>query len=153
MPTRLSHDHRAFSNVSSRNPIAIREKFTRNVVSHLFSVPAQPPDGLLSVEGVRLRRSPFLFQRVANQALTVSPQPAVTVEGPVSKMSPPTNDVTNGVVAPPNTMAPRVSPTANPALTTINPPTHKRTPKDFIFGKVIGEGSFSTVSVLLRKLN
>ncbi|XP_017887909.1 3-phosphoinositide-dependent protein kinase 1 isoform X2 [Ceratina calcarata] len=83
--------------------------------------------------------------RVANQALTVSPQPAVTVEGPVSKMSPPTNDVTNGVVAPPNTLAPRVSPTANPALTTNNPPTHKRTPNDFIFGKVIGEGSFSTV--------
>ncbi|XP_033175080.1 3-phosphoinositide-dependent protein kinase 1 isoform X3 [Bombus vosnesenskii] len=83
--------------------------------------------------------------RVANQALTVSPQPAVTVEGPVSKMSPPTNDVTNGVVAPPNTLAPRVSPTTNPALTTINPPTHKRTPKDFIFGKAIGEGSFSTV--------
>ncbi|XP_078040934.1 phosphoinositide-dependent kinase 1 isoform X1 [Augochlora pura] len=83
--------------------------------------------------------------RVANQALTVSPQPAVTVEGPVSKMSPPTNDVTNGVVAPANTLAPRVSPTTNPALTTINPPTHKRTPKDFIFGKVIGEGSFSTV--------
>ncbi|XP_076649639.1 phosphoinositide-dependent kinase 1 isoform X3 [Halictus rubicundus] len=84
-------------------------------------------------------------RRVANQALTVSPQPAVTVEGPVSKMSPPTNDVTNGVVAPANTLAPRVSPTTNPALTTINPPTHKRTPKDFIFGKVIGEGSFSTV--------
>ncbi|XP_078040935.1 phosphoinositide-dependent kinase 1 isoform X2 [Augochlora pura] len=60
-------------------------------------------------------------------------------------MSPPTNDVTNGVVAPANTLAPRVSPTTNPALTTINPPTHKRTPKDFIFGKVIGEGSFSTV--------
>ncbi|XP_053970665.1 3-phosphoinositide-dependent protein kinase 1 isoform X1 [Hylaeus volcanicus] len=82
---------------------------------------------------------------VANQALTVSPQPAVTVEGPVSKMSPPTNEVTNGVVAPANTLAPRVSSTTNPALTTINPPTHKRTPKDFIFGKVIGEGSFSTV--------
>ncbi|XP_015589189.1 3-phosphoinositide-dependent protein kinase 1 isoform X1 [Cephus cinctus] len=81
--------------------------------------------------------------RVANQALTVSPQPAVTVEGPVSKMSPPTNDVTNGVVAPPNTLAPRVN-TINPALG-INLPTHKRNPKDFIFGKVIGEGSFSTV--------
>lgn len=66
----------------------------------------------------------------------------------MSKMSPPTNDVTNGVVAPTNTLAPRVSPTVNPTLTTINPPTHKRTPKDFIFGKVIGEGSFSTVSVL-----
>lgn len=64
----------------------------------------------------------------------------------MSKMSPPTNDVTNGVVAPPSTLAPRVPPTANPSLTTINPPTHKRTPKDFIFGKVIGEGSFSTVS-------
>lgn len=87
-----------------------------------------------------------MFQRVANQALTVSPQPAVTVEGPVSRMSPPTNDVTNGVVAPPSTLAPRVPPTTNPSLTTINPPTHKRTPKDFIFGKVIGEGSFSTVS-------
>ncbi|XP_050448177.1 3-phosphoinositide-dependent protein kinase 1 isoform X3 [Cataglyphis hispanica] len=60
-------------------------------------------------------------------------------------MSPPTNDVTNGVVAPPSTLAPRVPPTTNPTLTTINPPTHKRTPKDFIFGKVIGEGSFSTV--------
>ncbi|XP_076241271.1 phosphoinositide-dependent kinase 1 isoform X3 [Calliopsis andreniformis] len=83
--------------------------------------------------------------RVANQALTVSPQPAVTVEGPVSKMSPPTNDVTNGVVAPTNTLAPRVSPTVNPTLTPMNPPTHKRSPKDFIFGKVIGEGSFSTV--------
>ncbi|XP_025163195.1 3-phosphoinositide-dependent protein kinase 1 isoform X2 [Harpegnathos saltator] len=92
-----------------------------------------------------LKRSAFRLQRVANQALTVSPQPAVTVEGPVSKMSPPTNDVTNGVVAPPSTLAPRVPPTANPSLTTINPPTHKRTPKDFIFGKVIGEGSFSTV--------
>ncbi|XP_067216150.1 3-phosphoinositide-dependent protein kinase 1 isoform X2 [Linepithema humile] len=89
-----------------------------------------------------------LFSRVANQALTVSPQPAVTVEGPVSKMSPPTNDVTNGVVAPPSTLAPRVPPTtnlSNPSLTSINPQTHKRTPKDFIFGKVIGEGSFSTV--------
>lgn len=91
------------------------------------------------------RRLKKLFKRVANQALTVSPQPAVTVEGPVSKMSPPTNDVTNGVVAPPSTLAPRVPPTTNPSLTTINPPTHKRTPKDFIFGKVIGEGSFSTV--------
>ncbi|XP_015589191.1 3-phosphoinositide-dependent protein kinase 1 isoform X2 [Cephus cinctus] len=58
-------------------------------------------------------------------------------------MSPPTNDVTNGVVAPPNTLAPRVN-TINPALG-INLPTHKRNPKDFIFGKVIGEGSFSTV--------
>ncbi|KAL6442209.1 hypothetical protein ACFW04_002467 [Cataglyphis niger] len=87
----------------------------------------------------------FYFSRVANQALTASPQPAVTVEGPVSRMSPPTNDVTNGVVAPPSTLAPRVPPTTNPTLTTINPPTHKRTPKDFIFGKVIGEGSFSTV--------
>ncbi|XP_011331287.1 3-phosphoinositide-dependent protein kinase 1 isoform X2 [Ooceraea biroi] len=84
-------------------------------------------------------------KRVANQALTVSPQPAVTVEGPVSRMSPPTNDVTNSVVAPPTTLAPRVPPTASPSLDTINPPTHKRTPKDFIFGKVIGEGSFSTV--------
>ncbi|XP_012284119.1 3-phosphoinositide-dependent protein kinase 1 isoform X2 [Orussus abietinus] len=82
--------------------------------------------------------------RVANQALTVSPQPAVTVEGPVSKMSPPTNDVTNGVVAPPATLAPRVPSTTNPDMT-INSPTRKRTPKDFIFGKVIGEGSFSTV--------
>ncbi|XP_076672178.1 phosphoinositide-dependent kinase 1 isoform X3 [Andrena cerasifolii] len=82
---------------------------------------------------------------VANQALTVSPQPAATVEGPVSKMSPPTNDVTNGVVAPTNTLAPRVSPVANPGLNPQNPPTHKRSPKDFIFGKVIGEGSFSTV--------
>ncbi|XP_076241282.1 phosphoinositide-dependent kinase 1 isoform X4 [Calliopsis andreniformis] len=60
-------------------------------------------------------------------------------------MSPPTNDVTNGVVAPTNTLAPRVSPTVNPTLTPMNPPTHKRSPKDFIFGKVIGEGSFSTV--------
>ncbi|KAH0955180.1 hypothetical protein HN011_010033 [Eciton burchellii] len=60
-------------------------------------------------------------------------------------MSPPTNDVTNSVVAPPSTLAPRVPPTASPSLDTINPPTHKRTPKDFIFGKVIGEGSFSTV--------
>ncbi|KAI4499327.1 hypothetical protein M0802_005587 [Mischocyttarus mexicanus] len=85
----------------------------------------------------------FLLQRVANQALTVSPQPAVTVEGPVSKMSPPTNDVTNGVVAPAATLAPRVP--TNPSLTTVDPLTHKRTPKDFIFGKVIGEGSFSTV--------
>ncbi|XP_018052031.1 PREDICTED: 3-phosphoinositide-dependent protein kinase 1 isoform X1 [Atta colombica] len=85
----------------------------------------------------------YYVARVANQALTVSPQPAVTVEGPVSKMSPPTNDVNNGVVASPSTLAPRVPPTTNPSLT--NPPTHKRTPKDFIFGKVIGEGSFSTV--------
>ncbi|XP_032674497.1 3-phosphoinositide-dependent protein kinase 1 isoform X5 [Odontomachus brunneus] len=91
-----------------------------------------------------LKRSAFRLQRVANQALTVSPQPAVTVEGPVSKMSPPTNDVTNGVVAPPSTLAPRVPPTANPSITANNLP-HKRTPKDFIFGKVIGEGSFSTV--------
>lgn len=67
----------------------------------------------------------------------------------MSKMSPPTNDVTNGVVAPPSTLAPRVPPTADPSLnnTINNPPTHKRTPKDFIFGKVIGEGSFSTVSL------
>jgi len=94
----------------------------------------------------------FGLQRVANQALTVSPQPAVTVEGPVSRMSPPTNDVTNSVVAPPSTLAPRVPPTASPSLDTINPPTHKRTPKDFIFGKVIGEGSFSTVSLFARAL-
>ncbi|XP_076241255.1 phosphoinositide-dependent kinase 1 isoform X1 [Calliopsis andreniformis] len=92
-----------------------------------------------------LRKCLITQKRVANQALTVSPQPAVTVEGPVSKMSPPTNDVTNGVVAPTNTLAPRVSPTVNPTLTPMNPPTHKRSPKDFIFGKVIGEGSFSTV--------
>ncbi|XP_014606328.1 PREDICTED: 3-phosphoinositide-dependent protein kinase 1 isoform X2 [Polistes canadensis] len=85
----------------------------------------------------------YYITRVANQALTVSPQPAVTVEGPVSKMSPPTNDVTNGVVAPAATLAPRVP--TNPSLATVNPLTHKRTPKDFIFGKVIGEGSFSTV--------
>ncbi|XP_043491809.1 3-phosphoinositide-dependent protein kinase 1 isoform X3 [Polistes fuscatus] len=85
----------------------------------------------------------YYITRVANQALTVSPQPAVTVEGPVSKMSPPTNDVTNGVVAPAATLAPRVP--TNPSLGTVNPLTHKRTPKDFIFGKVIGEGSFSTV--------
>lgn len=91
------------------------------------------------------RRLKKLFKRVANQALTVSPQPAVTVEGPVSKMSPPTNDVNNGVVASPSTLAPRVPPTTNPSLT--NPPTHKRSPKDFIFGKVIGEGSFSTVYI------
>ncbi|XP_043491817.1 3-phosphoinositide-dependent protein kinase 1 isoform X4 [Polistes fuscatus] len=58
-------------------------------------------------------------------------------------MSPPTNDVTNGVVAPAATLAPRVP--TNPSLGTVNPLTHKRTPKDFIFGKVIGEGSFSTV--------
>jgi len=96
---------------------------------------------------------------VANQALTVSPQPAVTVEGPVSKMSPPTNDVTNGVVAPPSTLAPRVPPTTNPTLNTIKLPSvqtttvHKRTPKDFIFGKVIGEGSFSTVSFFFSSSN
>lgn len=89
----------------------------------------------------------FMLQRVANQTLTASPQPAVTVEGPVSKMSPPTNDVTNGVMAPPSNLAPRVPSTTNPALTTINPPTHKRSATDFIFGKVIGEGSFSTVSL------
>ncbi|KAK0168186.1 hypothetical protein PV327_002012 [Microctonus hyperodae] len=90
------------------------------------------------------RRLKKLFKRVANQALTVSPQPTVTVEGPVSKMSPPTNDVTNGVgVVPPNNLAPRVPTTTNSTLTSLS--THKRTPKDFIFGKVIGEGSFSTV--------
>ncbi|XP_048516309.1 3-phosphoinositide-dependent protein kinase 1 isoform X2 [Athalia rosae] len=88
---------------------------------------------------------PFAELRVANQALTVSPQPAVAVEGPVSKMSPPTNDVTNGVVAPQTTMAPRVPPTTNPALVLTNRTPAKYTPKDFIFGKVIGEGSFGTV--------
>ncbi|XP_033211588.1 3-phosphoinositide-dependent protein kinase 1 isoform X2 [Belonocnema kinseyi] len=93
------------------------------------------------------RRLKKLFKRVANQTLTASPQPAVTVEGPGSKMSPPTNDVTNGVMAPPSNLAPRVPSTTNPALTTINPPTHKRSATDFIFGKVIGEGSFSTVYI------
>lgn len=108
-----------------------------------------------------------MLQRVANQTLTASPQPAVTVEGPVFKMSPPTNDVTNGVVvaASGDIVAPARLPTSpaatqqqlnNPTaqqqgLNTATPtttvvPTHKRTPKDFIFGKVIGEGSFSTVS-------
>lgn len=93
------------------------------------------------------KRLKKLFKRVANQTLTVSPQPAVTVEGPVSKMSPPTNDVTNGVIAPPSNLTPRVPSTTNPALTSINPPTHKRSSTDFIFGKVIGEGSFSTVYI------
>lgn len=83
---------------------------------------------------------------MANQALTVSPQPAVAVEGPVSKMSPPTNDVTNGVVAPQSTEVPRVPPTTNPSLVQTNRTPVKYTPKDFIFGKVIGEGSFGTVS-------
>ncbi|XP_046750227.1 3-phosphoinositide-dependent protein kinase 1 isoform X1 [Diprion similis] len=87
----------------------------------------------------------IIIVRVANQALTVSPQPAVAVEEPVSKMSPPTNDVTNGVVAPQNTAAPRVPPTTNPALAHTNRTPAKYTPKDFIFGKVIGEGSFGTV--------
>ncbi|XP_008203217.1 3-phosphoinositide-dependent protein kinase 1 isoform X2 [Nasonia vitripennis] len=84
-------------------------------------------------------------------------------------MSPPTNDVTNGVVvaAPGDIVAPARLPTSpaatqqqlnNPtgqqqqSLDTATPtttvvPTHKRTPKDFIFGKVIGEGSFSTVYI------
>lgn len=88
----------------------------------------------------------FWLQRVANQALTVSPQPAVTVEGPVSRMSPPTNDVTNSVVAPPSTLVPRVPSNMDPSLGSI-PLTHKRNSKDFIFGKMIGEGSFSTVSL------
>lgn len=100
------------------------------------------------------RRLKKLFKRVANQTLTASPQPAVTVEGPVFKMSPPTNDVTNGVVvaAPGDVVAPARLPTPaigvsppTQGLTITIPPTHKRTPKDFIFGKVIGEGSFSTV--------
>lgn len=34
---------------------------------------------------------------------------------------------------------------ASPSMPASAPPT-KRTPNDFIFGKVIGEGSFSTVS-------
>ncbi|XP_015119492.1 3-phosphoinositide-dependent protein kinase 1 isoform X2 [Diachasma alloeum] len=65
-------------------------------------------------------------------------------------MSPPTNDMTNGVVANQNTMTPRLPAAPNTEITTATTtttvlPTHKRTPKDFIFGKVIGEGSFSTV--------
>ncbi|XP_063975677.1 3-phosphoinositide-dependent protein kinase 1 isoform X2 [Diachasmimorpha longicaudata] len=91
-------------------------------------------------------------ERVANQALTVSPQPAVTVEEPVSKMSPPTNDMTNSVVANQNTISPCLPSTPNTDITTATTtttvlPTHKRSPKDFIFGKVIGEGSFSTVYI------
>ncbi|XP_043270665.1 3-phosphoinositide-dependent protein kinase 1 [Venturia canescens] len=63
-------------------------------------------------------------------------------------MSPPTNDVTNGVVVvvvASDELTPRVPPTGSPAIITTSLATHKRTPKDFIFGKVIGEGSFSTV--------
>ncbi|XP_011310738.1 3-phosphoinositide-dependent protein kinase 1 isoform X2 [Fopius arisanus] len=64
-------------------------------------------------------------------------------------MSPPTNDMTNGVVANQNTMTPRLPSSPNTGITTATTttalPTHKRTAKDFIFGKVIGEGSFSTV--------
>lgn len=91
-----------------------------------------------------------MFQRVANQTLSVSTQPAVvTVEGPVSKMSPPTNDVTSVVAAAPPPPPspdnlPRVPP-ANPTINTLQ--NHKRTANDFIFGKVVGEGSFSTVSI------
>ncbi|XP_046430594.1 3-phosphoinositide-dependent protein kinase 1 isoform X1 [Neodiprion fabricii] len=103
--------------------------------------PLKITDDIFQTEDV----TPFADLRVANQALTVSPQPAVAVEEPVSKMSPPTNDVTNGVVAPQNTSAPRVPPTTNPALAYTNRTPAKYTPKDFIFGKVIGEGSFGTV--------
>ncbi|XP_011495956.1 PREDICTED: 3-phosphoinositide-dependent protein kinase 1 isoform X2 [Ceratosolen solmsi marchali] len=68
-------------------------------------------------------------------------------------MSPPTNDVLNGVVvAVPGDATPARLPVAATDITssahsliTIIPPTQKRTPKDFIFGKVIGEGSFSMV--------
>ncbi|XP_053595037.1 3-phosphoinositide-dependent protein kinase 1 isoform X1 [Microplitis demolitor] len=84
-------------------------------------------------------------KRVANQTLSVSTQPTVTVEGPVCKMSPPTNDVTSGVVAPSDNLMPRVPPAANPTINILQP--HKRTANDFIFGKVIGEGSFSTVYI------
>ncbi|XP_057330480.1 3-phosphoinositide-dependent protein kinase 1 isoform X2 [Microplitis mediator] len=84
-------------------------------------------------------------KRVANQTLSVSTQSTVTVEGPVSKMSPPTNDVTSGVVAPSDNLMPRVPPAANPTINILQ--THKRTANDFIFGKVIGEGSFSTVYI------
>ncbi|XP_034936535.1 3-phosphoinositide-dependent protein kinase 1 isoform X2 [Chelonus insularis] len=91
-----------------------------------------------------------LFKRVANQTLTVSSlstvstQPTVTVEGSMqSKMSPPTNDVTNGVVAPADNLIARRPSTTNPPDPNIL--IQKRTPKDYIFGKVIGEGSFSIV--------
>ncbi|XP_031789102.1 3-phosphoinositide-dependent protein kinase 1 isoform X1 [Nasonia vitripennis] len=128
----------------------------------MTSLPTLP-----SIRSKNSESSPL--KRVANQTLTASPQPAVTVEGPVFKMSPPTNDVTNGVVvaAPGDIVAPARLPTSpaatqqqlnNPtgqqqqSLDTATPtttvvPTHKRTPKDFIFGKVIGEGSFSTVYI------
>ncbi|XP_034936534.1 3-phosphoinositide-dependent protein kinase 1 isoform X1 [Chelonus insularis] len=91
-----------------------------------------------------------LIKRVANQTLTVSSlstvstQPTVTVEGSMqSKMSPPTNDVTNGVVAPADNLIARRPSTTNPPDPNIL--IQKRTPKDYIFGKVIGEGSFSIV--------
>ncbi|XP_034936536.1 3-phosphoinositide-dependent protein kinase 1 isoform X3 [Chelonus insularis] len=60
-----------------------------------------------------------------------------------SKMSPPTNDVTNGVVAPADNLIARRPSTTNPPDPNIL--IQKRTPKDYIFGKVIGEGSFSIV--------
>ncbi|XP_074094693.1 phosphoinositide-dependent kinase 1 isoform X1 [Cotesia typhae] len=91
------------------------------------------------------------IKRVANQTLSVSTQSAVTVEGPVSKMSPPTNDVTSMVVSapppppPPPDNLPRVVPRANPTINTLQ--NHKRTANDFIFGKLVGEGSFSTVYI------
>ena len=87
------------------------------------------------------------------------------------KMSPPTNDVTNGVVvgAPGDLVAPARLPTPainssgdgtptavqgittsatgdNKTTTTPANVPQKRSSTDFIFGKVIGEGSFSTVS-------
>ena len=98
-----------------------------------------------------------MLQRVANQKLTgsspVQQQPVITtLEGPIYKMSPPTNDSPNGLVdQTPGDLAPvtRIPPaTTAPELQAQQTPlTQKRTPKDFIFGKVIGEGSFSTVSL------
>jgi hypothetical protein len=97
---------------------------------------------------------------VANQTLTTLPQPIVTVEGPVFKMSP-TNDMTNSIMAtvPANVIAPvrlamsvtDITSSSQDLITNV-PQTHKRTPKDFIFGKVIGEGSFSTVNFFFCKV-
>ena len=98
------------------------------------------------------------MQRVANQTLAATPQPAAALEAPINlKMSPPTNEVANGLVvaAPGELDAPArlPSPAAgekppSQSLATPVPAPQKRSPKDFIFGKVIGEGSFSTVSPL-----
>ncbi|XP_044005061.1 3-phosphoinositide-dependent protein kinase 1 isoform X1 [Aphidius gifuensis] len=102
------------------------------------------------------------IKRVVTPRLIASSQPkTTTVEIPVTRMTPPTtnDDVVvqtqNNIVkcTTTTTTSPPSSTTTTSTTTSSSTPTTKtdetiivkRSPKDFIFGKVIGEGSFSTV--------